>query len=350
MDKYFTLTNNDNALLEYNNALKKAFELINNSYRILITTHINPDGDALGSAIALYFYTKDKGKNADIIISDNVPPFLKFLDGSELILKYDNIKDELKERNLYDIIILLDLNESSRIGDLITFVKGSESKKILIDHHVTHQRNNIETDITVTQETSSSTGEIIWDLINLDDNYIITSQVASALYTAIMSDTGSFRFPSTTPKVFNIASRLVAYGANPSYIYDSYYNINSFRKMKLYGLGLLSLEMHYNNRLCIMSLAQDDFIKTGAIEDDVENFVESLLSIEGVKVGILLTDYPGRFEIRISFRAKNSYEVRSLAVEFGGGGHMQASGARVKNANLDGLKNDIIMKAGKLFL
>lgn len=329
----------DNYFLYLNNA----FTLFQQAEKILITTHINPDGDALGSALALYFYLIEKNKTPLIVISDEVPSNLKFLNASEKILKFEEVKDQLSDD--FDLIVCLDLNEGSRLGLLENFVINSKSKKILIDHH---KSPKLICDVIISQDKASSTGEIIWDLINLDNEYYISKDFAYALYTAIMTDTGSFRFPATSPNVFKIAAQLVEAGADPATIYDYYYNINSLNKMKLYGFALASLETFYNNKLCIMSLTQEDFILTGAKEDDVENFVESLLTINGVKIGILLTDFPGKHEIRMSFRAKDSFEVRSLAIQFGGGGHLQAAGARVKNADITQIKKELISKAANI--
>lgn len=341
-DNHTSLINEtkDSYFLNMNNA----FTLFQQAKKILITTHINPDGDALGSALALYFYLIEKNKTPLIVMSDDVPSNLKFLNASDKILKFEQIKDQLSDD--FDLIACLDLNEGSRLGLLENFVCNSQSKKILIDHH---KCPKLECDIIISQDNASSTGEIIWDLINLDKEYNLSKDFAYALYTAIMADTGSFRFPATSPKVFKIAAKLVEAGADPTDIYDHYYNINSLNKMKLFGFALASIETFYNNKLCIMTLTQEDFIRTGAKEDDVENFVETLLTIDGVKIGILLTDFPGKYEIKMSFRAKDSYEVRSLAVQFGGGGHLQAAGARVKSVDISQIKKELILKTGNFY-
>jgi phosphoesterase RecJ-like protein len=164
-----------------------------------------------------------------------------------------------------------------------------------------------------------------------------------------MTDTGSFRFPKTNSTTHRIIADLIDAGADPVSIYDSVYNQFPVSSARLKGIGYANLELYHEKRVCLMTISQKDFQITGAKEEETEGFVESLLAIQDVKVGILLIDSPKSNQIRCSFRAKADAEVRSLAEKFNGGGHAQAAGARVSGMSLEELKKIIIIESGLLF-
>ena len=177
----------------------------------------------------------------------------------------------------------------------------------------------------------------------------ITEEIASALYTAIMTDTGSFRFPHTKSETHLIIAELIKYGADPAKIYEEVYNIIPYRAALLQGEAFASSELFYEGKLVVMTLSKEIFTKTGGLDSDIEGIVEHTVTIKNVLAGILITERPNDPEIRISFRSKGDINVRELAVELGGGGHFNAAGARLSNVTLIDARKIVIEKAGKLF-
>jgi phosphoesterase RecJ-like protein len=327
------------------NVIKLVLDEIDKANNIIISTHINPDGDAIGSSLAIQNYAKSRGKNVQIIITDPVPEYLRFLTGSDEIITYEIEKHSTIIMNA-DLIIVADLNNIGRMNNEGQAISKSSAKKIVIDHHVDHQEF---ADLYIIDSTASSTGELVWYLLKSDTGFKIDIPTAEALYTAIMSDTGNFRFSSTTPEVHRIAAELIESGIQPEKIYDEVYNIMPFNKMKLFGETYSGLELFYENQLCVATITETLFEKTGTNESDTENLVESLLSIQGVKAGILFTDVPSKNVVRISLRSKIGIDVRQIAVLFDGGGHNQAAGARVYNSDLMTVKKQVIEKSEILF-
>jgi phosphoesterase RecJ-like protein len=172
--------------------------------------------------------------------------------------------------------------------------------------------------------------------------------VAESLYLAIMTDTGSFRFPRTDALVHLIISELIECGADPVMLYEEVYNKIPFSSMKLLGEAYAGMEIYSEGKFCLMTIPRDLFAKTGSKEDDIENFVESILRIDGVKVGVLITELPDRSEFRVSFRSKGNYNIRDIAFQFGGGGHLNAAGARIYNTTLAEVKEKLVSSIIKM--
>lgn len=327
---------------------KEALELCNeaiiNSKKSVITTHINPDGDAVGSALALFHTLKNMGKEADIIIDSAVPYFLQFLGGSEKIQNYDQRKHNKTIQNA-DTIFFLDLNDSKRVRTMETAVMASQARRVMIDHHIEPQDF---CNLCIVDTEASSTGELIWRLIdNLGTP--ITKEIADALYVAILTDTGSFRFERTTGELHRMVAGLIDAGANPFYLYEQVYNQNPFSITKLMGLALASIELYYDGRLSIMTVTDEMFRATNTTDDEIEGFVEKTLMIKGVEAGILISEVRRRNEMRVSFRSKGSVNVRELASRFGGGGHVNASGSRISGTVFADMKKMLITTAAMLF-
>lgn len=312
---------------------------------ILITSHVNPDGDSYGSTLSLFLFLNQLNKNPRLIFFNDIPENYKYLDGLENLEIYDsNLHDKFIEE--CDLIIVADVNDPKRTKSLENPIRNSNAYKIVIDHHLEPQpfadQYFVDTD-------ACSTGELVYKIITSFNNQFITPAIANALYVAIMTDTGSFRFPRTDSEVFMIISRLLQYGADPVKNYEEVYNQSSLSATKLLGLAYTKIEMHYNNLLCIIVLSDDDFKSVNAIEEDNEGIVEKTMALKGVKVGIFISELKHRNEIRISLRSKDQYNVREYASTIGGGGHLNASGARVPLQNLDDLKNKIIKDLAYMF-
>ena len=340
-DKNFEINDSMNNL-EYD--LERALNIINNSQKVIITTHMNPDGDAIGSTLGLYHYLEEISKDPLVISIDPPPPNIAFLEGTEKIQIY---KPELHDNLIRqaDTIIIVDLNDASRLRDMDKPILESNATKIIIDHHIDPKDFG---DLYIIDTNASSVGEILWRLFGQDENYIISKKAADALYVAILTDSGSFRFPRTDAELHYIIADLINSGADPVALYDEVYNQMPFRSFKLKSEGYSKMKLYFDGILCLMPLPWETFEKHNAIEDDIEGFVEELLSIKGVRIGILITEVPQRNEHRVSFRSKANYSVREIASHFGGGGHEYAAGARIQNHTMEEVINLILAQVENL--
>lgn len=315
---------------------------IENSKNILITTHANPDGDAIGSCLALYHYLQQKNKQAQIIIHSPIPTNLKFLDGiNHIIISNDQQINELSINS--DTIFVIDLNDISRVKSLRIAIEQSNALKIVIDHHLEPKDF---ADLYLIDTTASSTGEILYKLLQKDKNFQWTKLISECLYVAIMTDTGNFRFERTDGEVHRIVADLIDYGADPVKLYNEVYNKIPFNAARLMGIGYSNLEQYFDGKLILMPIQHQDFVVTNSTEEDTEGFVESILSVDKVVMSILLMEIKDRNEIRVSIRSKGNYSARALALFFGGGGHLNAAGCRFYGEKFDIVKEKLINQAG----
>ena len=328
------------------NSLNKneCLKLINNSKRVIITTHTNPDGDAIGSALGLYYYLKTIGKAAHVINDSITPANLEFLDVNSEIRTY-SYSDDSQKINTADLIIIADLNDPKRLRGMQEIIVNSPAKKLMIDHHI-NPVNFVEFYFGDTEATS--TGELVWDLIS-QNIQLQNAPLANAIYTAIMTDTGSFRFDRTDSKTHRAVADLISLGANPNYCYEMVYNQSSLAAVRMMGEALANLQLFHQNQVCLMELTKEMFDKTGCLNEDTDNFVEKTLSVKGVKLGILVSYLRDKDEIRVSFRSKEGFlNARDLAVIFGGGGHTHAAGARIYNSTIEEAKRIILQEVNSL--
>ncbi|NWG26941.1 MAG: DHH family phosphoesterase, partial [Ignavibacteriaceae bacterium] len=264
----------------------KLADIIINNQSFLITTHVNPDADAIGSEIAFYKLTKLLGKKSRIINHSSTPYNLKFLDTDDVIEKYD----EVMHKNLFDssdVLVALDFNRVDRIVSMQKGFSESSKLKICIDHH---QDPEDFVNYFFIDTEYAATGHILFDFIKNTEIVKINKEIADPIYAAIMTDTGSFRFERTTSHLHRIVAELLDCGVNPTEIYDKIYDESKLSKIKLLGRCLDSLQLIANNKIGYMKITQKDFRETGAIESDTENFVNTILSIEGVKLGLLFIE------------------------------------------------------------
>jgi len=314
---------------------------LRNSKNILLVTHTNPDGDAIGSCLALYHYLNQQNKNAIFILQSPIPTNLQFLNGTDKI-QFLLTQSNFKIPSEIDTIVVLDLNDISRLKILRDEIELSKATKIVIDHH---QEPKDFADYYLIDTTASSTGEILFKLLKKDKNINWTKEICENLYVAIMTDTGNFRFERTDGEVHRIVAELIDYGVDPVKLYNEVYNKIPFNAAKLMGLGYSKLESYYDGKLVVMPIRHEDFVKTNSREEDTEGFVESLLSIDGVVMSILIMEVVERNEIRVSIRSKGEYSARNLALNFGGGGHLNAAGCRFQNGDFETTKQRIVAKA-----
>lgn len=319
--------------------LKKII-LENNSF--LLTTHVNPDADAIGSETAFYLVLKELGKKVFIINHSATPYNLEFLDIDNKIEKYE----EHKHKELFDevdVLVALDFNRSDRIVKMQNSFLKSDKLKICIDHH---QEPEDFVNYNFSGTSYCATGQIIYDFIKKTNVVKLNYDIAYQIYAAIMTDTGSFRFERTTPEIHMIAAELLGQGVIPGEVFDKIFDQSKFSKIKLMGAALESMQLYGKKKhIGYMVLRQSTFKELGAVESDTENFVNYSLSVEDVKIGMLFIELKEGF--KVSFRSKGTIPVNKLAAEFGGGGHINASGARLFDKKLDDYLNRILEKAEK---
>jgi phosphoesterase RecJ-like protein len=268
------------------------------------------------------------------------PYNLLFLDKEKVIEQYDDSKHIVLTKSV-DVLIGLDFNRSDRLVSMREDFLSSGKLKIIIDHHqdtedfVNH--NFVDTEYC-------ATGHIIYDFIKKTSVVDLTYPVAYPLYAAIMTDTGSFRFERTTPEIHFIAADLISTGVNPTEVYDKIYDRSKFGKIKLLGKALETLKLYgKENQIGYMVITREDFKSVDAYENDTDTFVNFTLSIEGVKAGILFIELQEGF--KVSLRSKGNIPVSKLAAEFGGGGHTNAAGIRIRNGKMGDYISKILNKA-----
>ncbi len=321
-------------------------DLISKNQEFILTSHVNPDGDSIGSEIALQIYLKNLGKNARIINYSKTPANYTFLDKDGSIEQFDEAKHAPAIEKA-DVIFILDTNEYERVRTLAPFIKSSKAKKVLIDHHLGFDKNNF--DYYISDTDSPATGEILFrffkDISSKEAKDVITKDMAVAMYTAIMTDTGSFKFNRTDAETHIIAAELLGYGINPFEVYSEVYNRATLGKLHLLGRFLNNITLKYDNKLAYSLVTQHDFIETGTEEYAIEGFSSHLMSLEPVVLGIVITET--KRGVKLSFRSKNDIRSNELAKEFGGGGHQNASGAFVIGVDIKKLTEEVIEKSEK---
>ncbi|PKL82575.1 MAG: bifunctional oligoribonuclease/PAP phosphatase NrnA [Ignavibacteriae bacterium HGW-Ignavibacteriae-3] len=317
-------------------SLKKIIEEHNS---FLLSTHVNPDADAIGSEIGFYLILKKLGKKIRIINHSATPYNLEFLDPEKVVEKFDE-NTHSSTVNESEVFVLLDLNQGNRIASMENAFRSFKGLKVCIDHH---QDTENVFDYVFGGTQYSATAEIIYDFIEETKIVELDHSIALQLYAGIMTDTGSFRFDRTSPRIHHIMAELLGKGVSPTDVYDKIYDQFKFGRVKLLGEALSTIQLDDSGNIAYMIVTKKDLDNTGASEADVDGFVNYCLTIRGVKIGILF--YELKDGIKISFRSKGEIQVNKLAKEFKGGGHTNASGIRLFNTTIDDVKDQIISAA-----
>jgi len=313
--------------------IKKILKELKEGKSFLVLSHQNPEGDALGSTLAMAFALKSLGKSVTTFNQDGVPDNLMFLPGAH------DVSTSLSPDGRYDVIVAVDCGDPELIGDTFTRWRKSIRKSpsiIVIDHHKTNKGFG---NLNYVDPGASSTGEIIYGLLRKIP-VEITRPIAIHIYTAILCDTGSFRYSNTTPLAFKIVEEMVRKGADPWNISQHVFETQPLRRLKLLALVLKTLEVTPDGKVASVTLLRKMYEKTGARKEDAEEFINYTRSIDGVEVGILFREEKEK-KFRISFRSKRSVDVAHIAQEFGGGGHHSAAGCSVEGT-LDEVKEKVL--------
>jgi phosphoesterase RecJ-like protein len=307
---------------------EKCRKIIDENKSFVITTHVNPDGDGIGGEVALANCLRKRGKQVLVINHSATPPNYAFLDQKNEILHFNPSLHAEWVRGA-DAIFIVDTNQLSRLRSMESDVRESKAVKICIDHHL--EKDDFA-DLYLIDEPATATGEILYHLIQYLDGDNIDEETARALYTAIMTDTGSFRFPKTDPEIHEIAAHLIRLGADPPKIFQEVYERTSINTVRLLGQALSNLKTAHDGRVAYMAITRKMFSETGTKEYQTENFIDYTMRIDGVRIGLLFNELHDG--IKISFRSKGNIAVNELAKEFGGNGHPNAAGARTVGKKL----------------
>jgi phosphoesterase RecJ-like protein len=294
----------------------------------VLTSHVNPDGDALGSELALCYLLRDLGKTVAVINHSPTPDNLRWLDDGNDIEIFDPAKHDPLIKTA-GCIAILDTNQPDRLRSMEPAVLASPARKIIVDHHLDPHPFANE---YLTDTEATSTGEILYRLVTHMRRDSIPRNIARALYTAIMTDTGSFRFPRTVAETHRIAAHLLDSGADPTEIYANIYETWSPGRLRLLGEVLDSMRTDFDGKLAYVVCTRESFRATGTSEVDTDNFTVYPMGVLGVVVGILFCEQADG--VKVSFRSKGTIPINELAKEFGGNGHLNAAGARLHETSL----------------
>jgi phosphoesterase RecJ-like protein len=307
-------------------SLKQTADLLQNSNTIILTAHVQPDGDCLGSMLALNQYLVSLGKNVRMVLDDDVPALYKFLPGHQAIQK------PTAKVISADLLIVLDASDIERIGKVKEHV---EAPILNIDHHIS---NTKFADYWYIDRQSAATGEIIFQLLTML-NASITADIATCLYTAIATDCGFFRYANTSVQTMRYAADLMDYGAKPNII-SEYMETKPLESILTLAKVLETLELHHHGKIATITVLPDTLSNL----DSTEGFINYPRVIEGVEIAIMFK-VMNEGMIRISFRSKST-DVSKLALAFGGGGHARAAGCAIMG-RIDDVTKEVLHVAMK---
>ncbi len=315
---------------------KRLIEALNNSDSISVFTHINSDGDCMGSAFALAYFYAGRGKNVCIFNEEKPPENLSFIydlkmpENMKFIIYGTDEYQKITHEIIPDINLAVDVSEVKRLGDRNTFFQKSEIKARL-DHHISE---HTFAEITVCNANWAATAEGVWELLQQYDDfeespYII--EIAKCLHLGILTDTGCFAYSNVTAKTHFIAARLIELAGNMAWQYSAIYENQTESEIKLKSIAYGKVEYFKNGEIAFLHITDEDLLKSGACDDDLSGLAPFLRTIKGVKVGILVKPGRKQNELKLSLRSDENCDVNLVASAFGGGGHKRAAGIVYSN-------------------
>lgn len=327
-------------------ATRRLAQVIESGSRFLISSHVNPDGDSVGSTCALASLLSSIGKEVTVVFEDAVPPQYQFIPGSEQILVGDDVTRALPDRDT--VAIIMDCSELHRVGQAVSRLIQRCGILAVIDHHATsHERiasTPVQSSPTLVEPmlldgTAAATGELIYYLVRqfISD---IPRDIATSLYVALTTDTGSFRHSNTSPACLRIAAELVDAGAAPGEISEMVFDTRSIEYLRLLSYALSHLETAADGRIAYLVITQDALRTYGARSDELEGLVNYAKMVDTAVCAVLFSP-SSPSEVKVSFRCKRGFRVDQIAAHFGGGGHECASGARVQG-DMDDIVDSVI--------
>ncbi len=296
--------------------------------KIVVVGHKNPDGDAVGSCLALNNFLNQLGHHSTVVMPNDFPDFLKWIPENENIVIYEKNPPEtrtlIKEANL---VFTLDFNALNRTGDLESLLKKATADFVMIDHH---QQPDDYAIVTYSDVAMCSTSQMVYHFIeSLNQLKKLNKNIATQLYTGIMTDTGSFRYPSTTAVTHRVVAHLIEHGANSAEIHQNVYDTNTPNRIKLLGTALNNLSILEEYKTAFITLTQNELDEHQFKKGDAEGFVNYALSVKGIVFAAIFIENKQENIVKISFRSKGSFSVNEFARNhFNGGGHTNAAGGR----------------------
>ncbi|WP_457561319.1 DHH family phosphoesterase [Caminibacter sp.] len=296
-----------------NNLFKDAFEKIKEAQKIVLISHINPDGDALGSSLSMYPILKNMGKK--VTVFNVTKPLLQYLD---FLPNFDKITDKLPKE--YDLMISFDCGSFDRLG-----IEEKPPFLINFDHHISNTNYG---DINIIDPKAASTSQVVYNFCKAN-GIDIDKDSATCMYTALVTDTGSFQYESVNDKVFEMAADMVRCGVEPAYVAKMLFQRDRLSRLRLLAKAYETIELCCDGKVAFVEVTREMMEITGAIKDDTDTIVNSVRALAPVEVAVMLREDDDG--IKISLRSKNYADVSKIAVKYGGGGHIRAAGATIKN-------------------
>ena len=302
--------------------------LLESPKSIVIVPHKNPDGDAMGSSLGMYHYLTQLSHQVTVIAPNDYPNFLKWLPGDNNVLIYENNASNADELiNKADIIFTLDFNAFNRTGEMENVLSQSAALKILIDHH---QQPEAYAKYMYSDVNMCSTCEMVFHFLDkLNATSSMTADIATCLYVGIMTDTGSFRFASTTSTTHRVVAELIEKGAQNAKIHQNVYDNNSHDRLQLLGCALNNLRVLPEYNAAFITLSQEELNRFNFKKGDTEGVVNYGLSIKGIELAAIFIEHKQERIVKISLRSKGTFSVNEFSrAHFNGGGHTNAAGGK----------------------
>lgn len=314
----------------------KALELINESKKIYIVGHINPDGDSIGSSFAMYFALKNMGKDVDVVIPKYGTRFE--------FLEYIGLAKKQIDEDEYDLLICMDSSDTERLN--MSKEDYLKAKKVLvIDHHV---KKMMDADVFILDKAAPATAQIVYDMLK-ENNLTIDKDIAACIYMGILTDTGSFNYQRTTGRTMRIAAEMLDLGIDFALICKKMNDTINENKLNLIMLGINNIEKYLGGKIRYTQVEKSDLDRLGVGLEDADGVTNYLRMIDGTKVAIYVRGL-GDGAYKVSMRSDGEVDISEICVSYGGNGHVRAAGFVIKNGELEKIKAEILKIVGDVLL
>ena len=311
-------------------------DILRDAHSILLTTHINPDGDGIGSQVAFFHHLKEWEKDVRIINMSSLPFQYQYLNDGDIIEQYCSEHDDWIHQT--DLAVIFDVGNPSRIKTIGDLILGKKTT-ICIDHHASHNTDSYTHNIV--DPGAPSTGSLLWEyFLATRGKGPLPLSIADALYTAIVTDTGSFRYSNTNVHAHRMAIHMIESGTIPQRIHQLVFEQRKLSQVRLLGQILEGLKFAADGQVVWFHVTEEMLDRAGADGEDVDGYTDFVRSIKGVEIAFMLMETSD--QLRINFRSKGKYSVNDVARHFGGGGHKFAAGATIKGASIIDLEPQLL--------
>ena len=311
-------------------------KIISKSKNIVLSTHVNPDGDGIGSELGMYYYLKAIGKRCNIINVSKTPDFLDFIDPDEVIEVWDDEKHSFFMKDV-DLLISFDIGDCDRLEKIKEHTEINHIYSVSIDHH---PYEGDFFDLALVDINYPATGQMVWDFLQFNNSNDLNIIQANALYSAVITDTGAFRYSSTNPQSHLMASHLLGLGVDPYGVYESIYERRSKEQIMLLSSAINALEFSFNGIVCGVIITREMLDNCSAKAFHVEGFTDFFRSIDKVQIAYCVIEQSKN--VRINFRSRGKYIINDIAKKFGGGGHKLAAGATINGKTTSEVQGEIL--------